>query len=126
MYHTKEMIPNDLLINHIDGVKTNNRMDNLECVTASENSKHAFRTGLNMITDAMRKEFSNRTRGSKNPHAKLNDDLVIYYRQKFKSGEIKKKDIANELGVSLRTVYHFLDGSTWSHLNEIESPITNK
>lgn len=124
MYHTKQMIPNNLFINHIDGNKTNNHINNLECVTTSENVKHAYRTGLNVVTESTRKKRSKRMSGSNNPLAKLNDDLVIYYRQKLKSGEMTKKDIINELGVSRRTVEHFLDGSYWSHLNEIESPIT--
>lgn len=39
-------IPSGLVINHIDGDKTNNKRDNLELVSPSENSRHAIAIGL--------------------------------------------------------------------------------
>jgi hypothetical protein len=39
-------------INHVDGVKTNNSLSNLEWCTIADNNTHAFDTGLNKIFPA--------------------------------------------------------------------------
>lgn len=42
----KGEIPKKMVINHLDGNKKNNHIDNLELTTQSENIKHAYRSGL--------------------------------------------------------------------------------
>jgi hypothetical protein len=44
----------NMSINHIDGNKLNNSLDNIEIVTASENMIHAYNNGLRSFTDKQR------------------------------------------------------------------------
>jgi hypothetical protein len=57
--------PAKMDINHTDGVKTNNRRENLEYVTRSENVLHAFRMGL--IIPATGDRHSSRTHPERMP-----------------------------------------------------------
>ncbi len=42
---------NEMVVNHINGVKNDNRLENIEVVTEKENINHAMRTGLRKSID---------------------------------------------------------------------------
>ena len=92
-------IPEGLQINHINGIKTDNRIENLEVVTPSENLKHAYRIHL---TTAI---------GEKNGRAKLSPNQVLHIRS---SGE-SQRNLALRYGVSRRTIRAVISRENWSH-----------
>jgi len=92
-------------INHIDGKKLNNRPSNLEYVTQSENTLHAYRTGL-------LKSMC----GVDSPHAKLNDKDVLEIRAAYAAGGITMKKIAFKYEVSHSQIRRIIQRQTWAHL----------
>lgn len=85
----------DMEINHIDGIKTNNELSNLEYVTRSENLIHAYKHDLII-----------RRVGSLNGNSKLKESDVIEIREHARnSGRYYgRKELAAKYGVSECTI----------------------
>lgn len=94
-------------VNHIDGNKLNNNINNLECVTASENTIHAYQHGL---TEAQR--------GEKCGTRKLTEDDVKYIREHYtpKDKTYGSKILAKKFGVSHSTISRAYYGGAWKHI----------
>lgn len=89
-------------VNHKNGIKTDNRAENLEWMTAQDNEIHARKNGL-------------KAHGTRQWKAVLNDELVCAIRTRYKAGETIT-EIAKSLGLNRSTLYHIANNRTWNHV----------
>ena len=89
-------------INHIDCIKINNHINNLEWVTAKENMEHASKN--NLIA---------RNYGIKNGNSKLTNEYVELIRNsRYK---ITRKTLSEICGVSIKHIDRIRGKERWKH-----------
>lgn len=91
----------ELEVNHIDGNKKNNKLENLEWCTASENQIHAFKTGLNKSRRGEESNFSKLT----------NDDAKKVFELREKG--FLQREIAEIVGCTKSNISCILRGKSW-------------
>jgi len=89
-------------VNHIDAVKNNNKLSNLEWCTNRENVDHAFELGLC-------------PKGENSKASKLKEQDILCIKDLLKEKNTKYS-IAKLYGVSRNTIHDIKEGITWKHV----------
>ena len=92
---------------HINGIRTDNRLENLRWETASDNHQRKL-------------EHGTLVHGEAHKCSKLKENEVIQIRRRAMSGERKRK-LAREFGVSGTLVCRIVAGKAWPHAAIVES-----
>lgn len=104
-------IPAGMVVNHLNGDKTDARIENLEICTQSENHIHA--------RDVLGHDYAagNKVKGSVHPGAKLTEEQVVEIRSRVTGKHGEQAMLAREYGISEGVMSKIIRRELWTHVD---------
>lgn len=99
-------------VNHKNGIRSDNRSENLEWVTPRENTIHGYRVNGRQHSEKQRQHGRESFGGTNNPKAKINEATALSIRRLRAKGELLR-DIAKQYGLSTSQVSAIATGKSW-------------
>lgn len=97
-------------VNHIDGVKLNNRLENLEWATRSEQSIHAIEMGLHKPPPSKK--------GEEHSQSKITEFIVMEMVEDWNNYKVKNlDDLCNKYKLSKGYISVIFSRKCWKHLD---------
>lgn len=96
-------------VNHLDGDKDNNRAENLEWVSHSENMRHAVEHSLWVVPPGARARM--KLQGLANRG--LPFETAARIRELYRSGRYRQNELAEQFGVDFRLVNRIVRGKAY-------------